>query len=410
MTNTPVAQKQKELMLDELTGEALRNNPGLRAFQHKVEASRFRIPQEKGLPDPMFMAGYQNEGWNRFTLGEMEGAQLMFSASQTFPYPGKLGLKGEIAAQDSKSLEQACEGLKLQTVRKVKDLYYGLLLDYKELDIIASRRALFDRMEDAALARYSAGLAPQEDVLLAQTEKYRLLERQQQINQKIQSGDAALNAALGRDVATPLGRPMETAFELKTENAGDLTGVPLESSPAIKAKKRLVEAADANLRLAKKQYYPDFTVTGSVAKRGGEFEDMWALTGAVNVPLYYRTKQRQGVYEAQSLRSDAEREVDAARYELASDIKGYYVAAKTADKLMELYRKGLIPKTYQDFEAALAGYSTGKVTALTAIDRLKSLLDLEFLYWEQFAAKQKAIAAIEAITGKTPYITEAQAR
>ena len=66
---------------------------------------------------------------------------------------------------------------------------------------------------------------------------------------------------------------------------------------------------------------------------------------------------------------------------------------------MELYRKGLIPKTYQDFDAALAGYVTGKVEAITVISRLKSLLDYELLYWEQFVTREKAIARLESLTG-----------
>ena len=66
---------------------------------------------------------------------------------------------------------------------------------------------------------------------------------------------------------------------------------------------------------------------------------------------------------------------------------------------MTLYKDGLIPKTYQDFELALAGYVTGKVEAVTAITRLKALLDFELLYWGQRMEREKAIARLEAITG-----------
>jgi hypothetical protein len=66
---------------------------------------------------------------------------------------------------------------------------------------------------------------------------------------------------------------------------------------------------------------------------------------------------------------------------------------------MGLYKNGLVPKTNQDFELAIAGYSTGKVEAITVITRLKSLLDYELLYWGQFVEREKAIAKLEAITG-----------
>jgi len=65
---------------------------------------------------------------------------------------------------------------------------------------------------------------------------------------------------------------------------------------------------------------------------------------------------------------------------------------------MDLYKNGMIPKTYQDVESAMAGYKTGKVEAITVISRLKALIDYETLYWAQFVEREKAIARIDALT------------
>jgi len=81
---------------------------------------------------------------------------------------------------------------------------------------------------------------------------------------------------------------------------------------------------------------------------------------------------------------------------------------KTVENLMALYREGLIPKAYQGFELALAGYVTGKVEAITAITRLKSLIDYEFSYWRQFADQQKAAARLDGLTAITDYGVEAK--
>jgi hypothetical protein len=71
----------------------------------------------------------------------------------------------------------------------------------------------------------------------------------------------------------------------------------------------------------------------------------------------------------------------------------------SAEQLMALYRDGLIPKTYQDFQLSLTGYRSGKIEAITAISRLKALLDYETSYWTQYVEREKAIARIEALTG-----------
>jgi hypothetical protein len=73
--------------------------------------------------------------------------------------------------------------------------------------------------------------------------------------------------------------------------------------------------------------------------------------------------------------------------------------AQTGEKLMTLYKEGVSPKIRQDFQLSLSGYATGKTEAITAISRLKALLDTELLYWAQYVEREKAIARLEALTG-----------
>ena len=208
-----------ELKISDLTQEALKNSPEIQASLSKIEAARYRVPQARSLPDPMFTFGYQNEGFDRYTYGEEQGSQWMFSASQQFLFPGKRALKGEMVQRDVESMEAMHELLKLKTVARVKELYYDLFLAYKNIDLIKDKRNLFLRIEDLTLARYAAGRAIQQEVLMAQTEKYMLLEKEEMFKQKIQSLEAMLRAAIGRDNATPLGRPGEQVQQLWEDQA-----------------------------------------------------------------------------------------------------------------------------------------------------------------------------------------------
>ena len=172
-----------------------------------------------------------------------------------------------------------------------------------------------------------------------------------------------------------------------------------ENSPEIKTREKMIGSSETRVAMAEKEFYPDFTLAANLYKRSGEFDDMWSLTTAVNIPIFFKTKQEQAVNEARSLLNEARHEIEATRLMLSSAVRDNYSMLRTAEKLMELYKNALIPKTYQDFELALSGYATGKVEAMTVISRLKSLLDLEILYLGQFVEREKAIARLEAITG-----------
>lgn len=322
----------------------------------------------------------------------------MYSVAQMFPFFGKRGLKGEMAAQEAGSSGEMYRAQRLKTVATVKELYYDLFLAHKDIDLVRDKTALFSRIEDAALARYSSGMAPQQEVLMAQTEKYMLLERELMLQQKVQSLEAMLNVAVGRDVNAPLGRPTEPAPTAFSRDREELQAAALAQSPEIRSREKMLFAAEARVGMAKKEYYPDVTLAASVFKRTGPFEDMWSLTATFNIPLYFGTKQK-AVAEARSLTLGARQDLEAGRLMVASSMRDNYSMVKTTEKLMDLYKNGMIPKTYQDVESAMAGYKTGKVEAITVISRLKALIDYETLYWAQFVEREKAIARLDALTG-----------
>jgi outer membrane protein TolC len=347
----------------------------------------------------MFMFGYQNEGFKKYNFGESPDAKWMFSASQMFPYPGKLALKGEMVSGDADALRAALQAVRVKTVSRVKELYYELFLAHRNIDIVKERTKLFAAVEEAALARYASGMGSQQEALMAQTEKYMLLEKEEMLRQKVQSTEAMLNSVIGRDANTAINVPSVPAASEQPMTLEALQAKAFDHSPEIGAKEKMVLVAKAKVAMARKEYYPDFTITGGYEKRRGEFADMWSLTTTITIPIFYKTKQRQAVLEAEALLAEAEHEVEAAKLMVGAVLRDNYSMAKSATRLMQLYQTGLIPKTLQDFELGLSAYRTGKTEAMVLLTKLKNLLDYEMLYWTQFVEREKAMARLHAAAG-----------
>ena len=381
----------QEVKLDDLINEALRNSPEIKAVGAGAQAARHRIGPAQSLTDPTVTVGYQNYGFDRFSYGESPDAQMMVSASQLFPFPGKRGLKGEIATDEADSLEANYHIARFKIVSKVAGLYYDLFLAYKSIDLLEDKTALLIRIEKAATARYSSGMGSQQEVVMAQTEKYMIREQEEMQRQKIQSLEGMLNATLGRDGIMPLGRPELPAEHTFDYSLNAMIAIAQKNSHDLLARQKMVDAAEARVKLAQKEYYPDITVNGNYYSRGGSEKDMWSLTTQINVPLYTETKQKESLHEAEALLEAAKNELEATKLAISSTIQDSYSMEQSSERLMDLYQKGLIPKATQDIEAALSGYTTGKVDALTVTSRLKALIDYETLYWEQYANREKAV-------------------
>lgn len=398
-----------ELVLRDLVEEALKNNRDIRAAERRVEAYRHKIPQAGSLPDPMVGVGYQNDTLNGYTYGESPDSKWMFEASQMFPFAGKRGLKQEMARADAESQQALLEGLRRRVAARVTELYHDLHLVYKSLDILAERTALFAVVEEAALARYASGMGTQQEVLMAQSEKYMIVEREEMLRQKRDTLEGMINLTVGRDVRSALARPATPAETLFEASLDELIRTAEQHSPEIRAKERMAAGSEAKVSMARREYFPDVTVTAGVETRRGDYTDMYKLLAGINLPVFFRSKQEPAVQEALAAQQEFRQDLEGTRLMVASGIRENYVMIQSARRIMDLYRSALIPRSRQDFEAALSAYSTGRGDALTVATRLKGLLDYELQYWGQFAEREKAIARIEVLTGEGRFVpTEAK--
>ena len=82
-------------------------------------------------------------------------------------------------------------------ISKVSQAYYDLVLITKELDLIRTRMPLIEQMEDIALKRYAAGTLTQDEALMAQAEKYMLLEAEEMAQGRRESAEAMIRQAMG---------------------------------------------------------------------------------------------------------------------------------------------------------------------------------------------------------------------
>jgi outer membrane protein TolC len=389
------------LNLQQLIVEAQAGSPELQAARHKAEAAGFRVPQIESLPDPIFTFGYQNMGFSKYTYGTEQESQWMFSASQAVPFPGKLSLKGTAATRESESLGASYEAARLKLVSRIKEIYFDLYTAYKNVDLLSERTELFTAIEGAALARYSAGKGSQQEVLMAQTEKYMIIEKETMLRQKIETLEASLNTALGRQANAPLGHPAELALTYIPNTLDELILISSNKAPEVSSRDKMISAAEARLAFAKKDYIPDFIFTGSYNARGNGFLSMWSFTTGINIPVFALSKQRNAEREADASLAEARKMMESTMLAVTASIRENYSQLKAAEKLLPLYKDGIIPKGLQDVDLSLSNYKTGTADALTVITRLKSVIDYEIAYWNQFAEHEKAAARIESITGLT---------
>src|SRR6185503_10009042 len=82
-------------------------------------------------------------------------------------------------------------------------------------------------------------------------------------------------------------------------------------------------------------------------------------------------------------------------------LKDAYLMVQTADRLLALYESALVQQSTLALESSIASYESGTTDFLMLLDNLVTLRTYELGYYEQLAAKEKAIAMLEPLVGST---------
>jgi len=357
-------------VLDALVAEALQKNPDLLALQEAVVAARARPDQARSLRDPMLSVVYTNDGWAP-SLGSQPMTTLGFVGSQDLPYPGKRGLRGELAARDADSVELQLERARLGVTAAVKRAYYGLVLSRERLALASDQELLLKQIEGTVRARYAVGQGAQPDVLRVQIEVTRVLELRSEQQAEASVRVAELNRLLDRSAASPL----ETKARLEARSAEDALEPLLERLLAASPERRSAELAQqrAGLEaaLAQKEGKPDFQLQAGYMNRGG-LDPMWLAGVGVTLPV--NRKRIDGARaEAEAKQRASARQVDSVRLQLRYRTEERLAQLDATRKVAELYERGIIPQDRMAVDAALANYETGKVPFVAVLEALTTL-------------------------------------
>jgi outer membrane protein TolC len=386
--------EERRLALSDLIEELTLQNPEIKAARDRWEAAKALVPQVQTLPDPKLQFGYQ-----RMPMLPPAVQGPMYGFGQEIPFPGKLRLRGEIAHLEAQRFEQQYLATSLRLIARVKEAYFALHLAHKAIEIVEQNKALLTQFEKIANARYGVGQAAQQDVFRAQVELSRVLDRLAVLDQQKESLHAAINRLVNRPPAAPLGTPEEIHL---TPVPPDLEGLSRRAeafSPILLASAKTVDRTEQAVSLARRQYYPDFDINAFGLRNDLINDNGYQVLLGIKVPLFYDTKQRQGVKEALAGLAGARQDLTAARQDVLFQVKDAFVQAQRAERLVTILRDAILPQATLGLRSAQASYAVGKVDFLTLLNSLLILQESQLELHGEMVAHEKAVARLEEVTG-----------
>ncbi|GBE36975.1 outer membrane efflux protein BepC precursor [bacterium BMS3Bbin07] len=390
--------------LSGLIGEAVKNNPELKAFEEKIRVYRERPSQAESLDDPRLKLSIVNVPLDTFSFNQEPMTQKQMTIMQKFPFPGKLALKGAMAGQELEIVKKEYMEKKNDIVRQVKVVYNNLSFINKAIEITENNKALLKEFIKIAETKYAVGKGLQQDVLKSQVELSRMIDHLISLRQKKQTAIARLNTLLNRPVQMPfedIGEIRQTGFNLTFEG---LQQIAVENRPVLLGMRHLINRYRFAYKFAKKDFYPDFDVGIGYGQRDDtsavERTDFVSAFVTINIPLWYKNKESRKVAEEAANIRKATEQYNSMKNNLFFQIKDILTELEENEQQIELFSTGIIPQSTMSLQSAIAGYKVNKVDFITLVNNQITLYNYEIDYYRFITDYENKLAELEAAIGK----------
>ncbi|MCO6438195.1 MAG: TolC family protein [Phycisphaerae bacterium] len=411
------AESHSPVSLRDYIVVALRENPDIKAAEEMARSSAARVPQSTALPDPVLAMKVlpepirTAEGDNPFVLG----------IRQKLIVPGKLEHAGRVALQEARMALEVLQATRLRVIGDVKRTYYRIYIIDQTIEVDRTNQDLLRGLIDVARSQSEVGKRGQEDVLRAQVELSNLEGKIIELQQERETAVARMNRLLNRRPQTSI--PPVGLFELRSiePTVDHLLVLAGNANPDLDRLRQQIERDREATKLAKLQWWPDFTVglewiymegrtafrpppnpmTGvpaPVNRMSESGSDNWAITFGFNIPIWAE-RIRGGIEEARRRMLASQHQYASERNSVFYNIEDALARIRAQRELALLFRDTIIPQAQQAYEVSRASYTAGTTSFLFVIDNWQKWLTFTIQYHRALGQLEQGVADLEQAVG-----------
>lgn len=351
-----------QFSLDDAISIAVQSDPLIKQYQATSEGLKEQAVFDKELNDPKLKFGIFGIATDTFDRSQEAMTQLKFGLSQAFPKGRTLHYKSQKTASFALRENDKALNREARIKEQVRIAYLDYLYQLNALNTIQEYRQWFEQLVEITQSHYASGRRNQQDVIQAQLELARLDDKDKLFETKRDISASILARWIHQD----------NVSQVKAGKLPTLPAIPqeetlasLNSHPILQVQNKSIDAANHNVSQAKQSYWPGFSVDVIYSDRigrdptGDKRADLLTAMVAMDLPIFPWDRQNKLV-------SSAEHQLLAEKHthaDLLLELKRQADMAladyKNLIERLSLYEKELLPKSFQNVEAAMNAYQSG---------------------------------------------------
>lgn len=376
---------------DDVLRRALLANGDIEAAYFAWAAQVAKIDQMGAYPNSPVMI----EGEYMFSKGRMKSwdrttVMVGFSPMEDLAFPTKVYQAAKVETRMAEAAGQRFIAAKFDVQRKVLRAWWDYALAAEKVRIQRENVSLLKLLNDTAAGRVRAGAA-QQDLLRTDVELRMADNELRNMEAELPQMRAMLNAMLGRAADAPLDPPQAPPQGRAVPDDATLLAAGVRSNATLWGMAKEVQGGRDALELARMRYIPDINpfagFTGSMSQ---------VIGAAITLPTVL-PRIKGMVEESRANLRRMEAMLRQTKLERDAEFVAMLVVLRNAERQATLFESQLLPAAQRVLDNVRQSYANGMMSYLDLIESQRTLLDVRVTIAESKAAREKALADLEAI-------------
>ncbi len=391
---------------DALLREILASHPELAFYEAEIAAAKAGRAGAGALARPEVAVELGRKRVRDVTGAVAgEGEVWSISVTQTFEWPGRLGLRKAIANTQVQLAELGLARFRQALEARARTLLYGLHAAQAKADAVAEVAGRFAALKQTFLAREPAGISPELETRVIEASELALQRRAAEADLEVQAALLELNQLRGASPGHALrvaARPVRFG---DIPDDATLVGAARENNFDYRIRRSEIEQQSGEVRLARHERRPSISVSPYASQENaGERESTVGVAVSLPLPGGARGRSEIGVAEARQRQAEialvvAERELERNVRLTAQTVRvKAEAAARTATNSLQRFREAA--------ELADRHFRLGAVPVGTYVEMQHSYLEaVEALLANERDALEAGLK-LQQLTGLTFEVAE----
>jgi multidrug efflux system outer membrane protein len=409
LADLPWWQVFQDPQLQDLIRTALKQNYDMQLATERINAERAQVAITRSALFPQIQGGGSFDGGKeQFFPAKSNLLLLTGDAAFQLDLFGKLRRATEAARAELLATEEARHTVTLTLVSDVASDYFTLL--QLDLELQITRDTVTTQQGSVKLTsfRLDNGVATKLDVLQAQqvldTANAQIPDLERQIGQE----EDAISILLGNyPQGVPRGHPLAEQV-LPPEVPPGMPSSLLERRPDIREAEQTLVAANANIGVAKSEFFPQISLTGSgggAFGRSGLFSGLmasqngvWSYGAQVSQPIFTGGALRGNLRLAESQHEQALIAYKEAIQHAFGDVSDALIGYQKLHEV-RVRQEQTVKDLAESVRLSVMRYQGGTTTYLEVLDGQRSLYDSELVLAESRGNEYQSLVQLYKALG-----------